>query len=179
MFRALMILYRAEETLEKKVPLNEAKRWFGLEKLWEVFEEVEEKYIQSKLLRKDIYGKYYDNSNVDRWIINKNHNSRTNINNLHEANLFYNIEGKKVVLFGAGEYCHRYLTKYGGKFPPAYIIDNDEKKWHMYKQGVEILPPQQLNQENIDELHVIICSRYIDSMKKDLQRMGIFDYRVF
>lgn len=179
MFRALMILYRAEETLEKNVPLNEVKKWFGLENLWDLFGEIEEKYIQSKLLRKDIYGRYYNNSKVDRYIIGKNHNCVTNINELHEANLFHEIVGKKVVLFGAGEYCHRYLTKYGGEFPPAYIIDNDERKWHMYKQGIEILPPQRLKQENIDELHVIICSRSIDSMKKDLQRMGIFDYRVF
>lgn len=179
MFRALMILYRSEKALEKCLPLDEVKRWFGLEELWNVFWKIEEKYIQVKLLRKDIYARYYDNTSIDRYTINKNRNIMSRINYLHEANLFYAVEGKKIVLFGAGECCRRYLIKYGDKYPPAYIIDNDERKWHMHKQGIEILSPQQLNQENIDELHVIICSRYVESMAKDLRRMGIFDYRVF
>ena len=178
MFRALMILYGREKSLEQKIPLNEVKKWFGLENLWPTFLEIEEKYLQPRLLRYDVYGKYYDNIIVNSYII-KNNNCIKNISDLYEENLFHDVEGKKIILFGAGEYFNRYLTKYGSEHPPAYIVDNDKKKWHTYKCGVKILSPQYLQQENASDLRVIICSSYIDDMEKDLQRMGIYDYRVF
>ena len=179
MFRALLILYGEEKSLENEIPLNEVKKWFGLEKLWPFFLEIEEKILQPKLLRHDVYGKHYDNVIVNRYIIKKNYNCIRNISDFYEENLFHDVEGKKIILFGAGEYCNRYLTQYGSEHSPAYIVDNDEKKWHTYKCGVEILSPQYLQKEKASDLRVIICSSYIDDMEKDLQRMGIYDYRVF
>ena len=62
---------------------------------------------------------------------------------------------------------------------PKFIVDNNENKWHTFKQGIEIFAPTVLADKEADALRVIICSRFVEEIGKQLQSMGIDDYRVY
>ena len=179
MFRALLVLYNKEKTLENIVRLDDVKKWFGLEKLWSIFYEYEVNTLQYNLLNWDIYGKYYQNANINKSAVRKNRNIASHIAEFYENNLFDNIGKKKIILFGAGVYSDKYMKKYGKDYFPAYIVDNDVDKWYKYKNDIEILPPCNFEKENLNDIRIIICTRDSSSIEVQLQGMGIKDYRVF
>ncbi|WP_303814436.1 hypothetical protein [Selenomonas ruminantium] len=179
MFRALLVLYNTNKDLEKIVPLNDVKKWFCLERLWPYFYDYEVNDLQHDLLKWNIYGKFYQDVNVSQLAARRNCNIVSHISDFYENNLFADIGKKKIILFGAGAYCNRYIKKYGKDYLPAYIVDNDVNKWYKYKNGIEILPPSSFETENIDNIRVIICTKESISIERQLQGMGIMDYRVF
>lgn len=179
MFRALLVLYNKEKELEKMVPLDDVKEWFGLKDLWPYFYDYEVNVLQHDLLKWDIYGKYYQVVNISQEAVRRNRNIVSHISDLYESNLFANIGKKKIILFGAGVYCDRYMEKYGNDYLPAYIVDNDANKWYKYKNNIKILPPCSFETENLDNIRIIICARDSTSIEIQIESIGIKDYRVF
>ena len=43
--------------------------------------------------------------------------------------MFENIKGKKIILFGAGMMMEDYMKKWGNRYRPEFLVDNDENKW--------------------------------------------------
>ena len=179
MFRALLVLYNNEKILENIICLDDVKKWFDVEESWPYFYDYEVNVLQHDLLKWDIYGKYYQSTGVNQATVRKNRNIVSHLSDFYESNLFVDVEKKKIILFGAGAYCDRYLERYEKKYLPAYIVDNDISKWHKYKNDIEILPPYSLEKENFKHIRIIICARDSISIEKQLQCMGIKDYRVF
>ena len=179
MFRALLVLYNTNNALENIVSLNDVKKWFCLESLWPYFYDYEVNVLQHDLLKWNIYGKFYQDVNISQMAARRNSNIVSHISDFYENNLFADIAKKKIILFGAGAYCDRYIKKYGKDYLPAYIVDNDVNKWHKHKSGIEILSPSSLETETIDDIRVIICTKESLSIGRQLQGMGIMDYRVF
>jgi hypothetical protein len=58
--------------------------------------------------------------------------------------IFYNINGKKLMLFGTGKYAEKFMELYGRDFPVYAMIDNDEGKWGEKFHGVRIESPEYL-----------------------------------
>lgn len=88
---------------------------------------------------------------------------------------------QKVVLFGTGAYFDIYMRDYGikgGKYKPAYAIDNDSSKWGAEKNGISIMNPDKLLEENIEDILVILCSKSHHEMLEQLKNMGDFNYRI-
>ena len=179
MFRALLVLYNTERKLENIIRLSEVKKWFGLENSWPYFYDYEVNVLQHDLLKWDIYGEYYQCAHVRQVNVCRNNNILLHLAEFYENNLFANLGRKKIILFGAGVYCDRYMEKYGKDYLPAYIVDNDVDKWYKYKNNIEILPPCSFKLEKLSDIRVIICARDTGSIERQLQGMGINDYRVF
>ena len=93
--------------------------------------------------------------------------------------LFEGAEDKTVVLFGGGFMFEDYMKKYGRAYPPAFIVDNDEKKWGTTRKGVEIIEPDKLLDMPESQLHLIICSIHYKAIAKQLEGMGIKKYKVY
>ncbi len=85
---------------------------------------------------------------------------------------------QKIVLFGTGEYFDLYMSYYGKRFPPAYAVDNAAEKQGTIKNGVEIVPPDILKEENADDILVIICAEKYENILKQLKSIGDYDYRL-
>lgn len=85
---------------------------------------------------------------------------------------------KKIVLFGTGIYFDIYMRDYGVKYKPAYAIDNACDKWDTVKQGVPIYSPEILQNENVENVLIIICSKNYKSQKEQLLQGGKWDYRL-
>ena len=178
LYRALVTLYAAEPEISMFISLKTVQEWFGMTHLWSIFQEADSNFVwqvRNWELYKDIYTKYVANQhNIDR-----NKRLLERIDKIVKSDMFSALNGKDIVIFGAGASCDRYLQEYGVLYRPKFIVDNNEHKWHTYKQGIEILAPAVLADSGGSALRVIICSNFVEQIGKQLQSMGIDDYRVY
>lgn len=93
-------------------------------------------------------------------------------------NLFDNLEGKTIVIFGAGEMFKDYLKKYGKQYSPSFVVDNDPNKWGKLYEGFMVCEPQVLLKIPKEQLHLIICNIYYREIEKQLAKMGIDQYYI-
>lgn len=77
-----------------------------------------------------------------------------------------------VVLFGAGNMCRNYMKCYGEKYPPLFTCDNNKSLWGTSFCGLEVNPPEKL-QEIPKDCAVFICNVYYREIEKQLRDMGI------
>lgn len=93
--------------------------------------------------------------------------------------MFENIKGKKIILFGAGMMMEDYMKKWGNRYRPEFLVDNDENKWDRQRFGIPIKPPEEIKKIPEGKRRLIICSFYYKEIQKQLEQMGIHDYRVY
>ena len=91
------------------------------------------------------------------------------------------LNGKQIILFGAGKMAEHYLEKYGEKYPPAFIVDNDADKWGREKNGIAIQNPDAVKELAHGTYRVVIDVKYFEPIVEQLAGMGIGeeDYRIF
>lgn len=92
---------------------------------------------------------------------------------------FKGAEGKKIILFGSGMMFEDYMEKYGSKYRPDFIVDNDENKWDRKRMGIDIRRPEAILDIPKEKRHLIICSYYYREISEQLDKMGITDYKVY
>jgi len=95
------------------------------------------------------------------------------------ADTFRDCRGREIILFGAGLMFEDYMKKYGDKYHPAFIVDNDENKWGRYRFGIEIKSPRAILEVPENRRKVIICSYYYLEIEKQLKEMGIKSYQIY
>lgn len=93
--------------------------------------------------------------------------------------MFDGVKGKKLILWGSGLMFEDYMEKYGNRYRPSYLIDNDENKWGRSRMGIEICSPQKLMELSKGSYHLILCSFYYKEIEEQLRKMGITDYKVY
>lgn len=92
---------------------------------------------------------------------------------------FKEIEGKEIILFGAGQMFDYYMKKYGKKFRPKIVFDNDYNKWNTIKSGINIKNPAELPLYVKNNTRIIITNIYYSEIIQQLQDFGIKDYYVY
>lgn len=92
---------------------------------------------------------------------------------------FRHARNKKFVLFGSGQMSEHYLFHHGRKYPPLFIVDNDQAKWNTQKHGISIRNPQELLNFNKQELRLVICSVHYRAISEQLEQMGIREYYIY
>lgn len=95
------------------------------------------------------------------------------------GNIFEDIRGKQIILFGAGMMFEDYMKKYGAKYRPAFLVDNDENKWGRSRMGLEIRKPEAMIKVPPEKRRLIICSFYYREIISQLEGMGISDYKIY
>ncbi len=92
---------------------------------------------------------------------------------------FTDIKGKKIILFGVGLMFEDYMKKYGDRYRPAFLVDNDENKWGRSRMGIPIREPGEILKVPEEKRRLIICSYYYREISGQLEEMGIHDYKVY
>lgn len=80
---------------------------------------------------------------------------------------------KQIILFGAGAMARNYIVRWGGKYPPVFLVDNNKDIWGKLSQGIEIRPPESILEIPEDERVVIICNKYFNEISAQLSHMGV------
>jgi phosphorylcholine metabolism protein LicD len=92
---------------------------------------------------------------------------------------FKNIKDRDIILFGAGMMFEDYMNKYGDKYRPSFLVDNDKNKWGRTRMGIPIKEPEAIIQIPESKRKIIICSFYYNEIEDQLKRMGIRDYSIY
>ncbi|MGN6714455.1 LicD family protein [Anaerocolumna jejuensis] len=92
---------------------------------------------------------------------------------------FQDIQDKTIILFGAGLMVEDYLKKFGKKYPPAFLVDNNSDKWGTRKCGIEVRNPQEILNVHADRRKLFICNVYYKQIEKQLKNMGVTDYCIY
>lgn len=95
------------------------------------------------------------------------------------TDVFKDLAGKEVLLFGAGNMLNIYMERYGECFPPRCVFDNDENKWGRRLYGVPVMNPARLSEMKGADARLIVISLYHAEIGKQLRSMGVRDYYVF
>lgn len=93
--------------------------------------------------------------------------------------MFEDIKGKNIILFGAGMMMEDYMKKWGNQYRPSFLVDNDKNKWDRQRFGIPIKAPEEILKVPERKRRLIICSFYYKEIQKQLEEMGIRDYRVY
>lgn len=94
------------------------------------------------------------------------------------TNIFKGMGGKKIYLFGSGNYAREFITQFGGYYEIAGIVDNQESRWGETLLGVKIYNPSVL-QGIEDPLKVFVCIKYYGDVLSQLDAMDIQDVSVY
>lgn len=94
----------------------------------------------------------------------------------HFQDIFSDVVGRKIIIFGAGEMLLHYLKHTQKKYHPSFVVDNNSSKWGTLVEGFEIRDPNCILNLAEDERHIIICSIYYKEIEAQLINMGINDY---
>lgn len=81
--------------------------------------------------------------------------------------------GRKIILFGAGRMASNFMLIWGDRFRPAFIVDNDKKKWGTLHRGVEVKAPEAILEVPEEERLVILCNMRYEEIGMQLDKMGV------
>jgi lipopolysaccharide cholinephosphotransferase len=95
------------------------------------------------------------------------------------TDMLLGIEGKRVLLFGAGDSLRIWLERYSEGLEIISAIDNSEAKWGTKAYGVTVSPPGELPSLMDEKSRLIIASVYHEEIALQLEKMGITDYYIF
>lgn len=89
------------------------------------------------------------------------------------TDLLRGAEGKKILLFGAGDMLNVYMRRHGDRFPPAALFDNDPAKWGTELYGAPVRPPAELPALLDEHARLIVASIHYPEIRAQLRDMGI------
>lgn len=85
--------------------------------------------------------------------------------------------GKKVILFGTGDYAKRLVEKIPWQI--EYCVDNDQDKWGQKFFNIEIVSPEMLLKEMKEDIIIIIGSSYYGEITNQLNEFGLQENKHF
>ncbi len=93
--------------------------------------------------------------------------------------VFEDIDGKNIILFGAGRFAQKFLDVYKNDYTILAIVDNAPDSWGKELNGIKVSAPCLLQEMTAGTFKVIVCVRNYISILQQLDRMGIQSYSVF
>jgi len=102
-------------------------------------------------------------------------------NEFNRFNAVSGLDGKILILFGAGRMAVHYLDKYGGDYPPAFIVDNNPDRWGSQVKGIEVRSPEVLGTLVSGSYRVVVAVKNFEPIAEQLELIGVEpdNYRIF
>lgn len=181
LFRALKDIYNFAPETQEIVPLGALMERYGLTATWELYAQEEERF-QTELRRRNVYSGFF------YWIWHLSGAAAKNRLSLdHKKDKcdyfdpFSGLDGRRLILFGAGRLAEYYLAKYGKIYPPVFLADNNPDHWGKRKEGIEIKNPDAVSRLMQGTYRVVIAVKDYGPIVSQLENMGIAadDYRIF
>lgn len=80
---------------------------------------------------------------------------------------------KDIILFGAGKMAENYMSVWGKKYPPAFLVDNNKDIWGKTAFGVPVEGPEKIIEVPVERRNVLICNMHYREIGAQLERMGV------
>lgn len=186
-YPANAIIYRALVCLNIvlpvgcKVTFEDLLARYNLDEQIDRWRKMDYEFI-NKLRREDELREYFDsvrgNSNV-MYANRQRMNFRADEYQRIFVDVFKDLEYKKVVVFGTGNFATNFARKYAMHYNIVSVVDNNNEKWDKEFEGYRITSPSEINSIEMGTYRVIICIKNYLPVIHQLEEMGVKDYCVF
>lgn len=93
--------------------------------------------------------------------------------------IFRGLEGRKLYLFGSGNFTKVFLSRFGAEYEVSGILDNDSNKWNQELEGIPIYAPSYLQTLSETSYKVIVCIKNYVPVIKQLEEIGARNFGIF
>lgn len=179
--RMITTLYSGNWELDKIIPMETLFARYHLTQKLSKWLEMERRFL-SGLLNAEKLRLYYGKHRIGDESIYSN-SQRMNCSDAEYRKLFIDIfndiDNRKLILFGSGNFTKKFLTLYGKDYPVYAIIDNNADRWGEKMNGIAIQSPDILKQLSCDAYKVIVCIKNYASVISQLKSMGVAEYSIY
>lgn len=180
LLRTIEIVYAGWREGERRLPLKQVLDYFNLSTHAEMFRRQIRKYLEDFINDNELKA-YYGKVKAD-WGTLTNNRFRMDYSQEEYERLFTDIfkdaEGKKLYIFGSGDYATKFIKRFRDQYEIAGILDNNSDKWGKDLEGIRIYEPSHLLKEETG-LKVFICIKFYDEVFAQLKEMGISHIGIF
>lgn len=179
--RAVDVFYGGDKEMQQILPIEELLARYGLLKYANKWRRMAAEFL-SKLRNVGALHDVYGSHQRDLLQVFANR-QRVNYTEQGFQRLFVDIfsetEGRKLILFGSGNWAEKFLDGYGREHPVAYIVDNQPAHWGGRLRGVAIIAPDALREMDLRACKVIVCIKGYLSVLRQLEALGVAHYGIF
>lgn len=178
--RTVDLIYNDYWDLEERLPKEDVLRYFNLLEHQDLWRSYASKFLQKLRCEKELKA-YHKLCRRENNIVGSNRHRMDYTQEEYEklfTNIFKNIDGKKIYLFGSGNYSEQFLKQFGSYYEVAGILDNNEAKWGTTLSGIEIMSPKKLLEVDVP-YRVFICIKFFEDVLEQLKAMGIRELAIF
>lgn len=185
LWRALVIIYDDNPTLNGKISISEMMDRYGITPYAEEFAKKSDAFLK-KLRNQDKLADFNERNlrNINKVMDNKRKMEHvlTNWDEKKEKlkeTCFDNLYGKEIYVFGSGRFADEFICMYRYDYIIAGIIDNNEEKHGSEFYDYKIYSPEILRDKNPEKYKVIICIKDCNNILMQLMDMGVRNIGVF
>ena len=181
LWRTIDLIYGRNFQLEAILPRQKVQEKYHLNehsKLWQRFAG---KFVYELRNMKELSG-FHQIHHTNLGIVHSNRQRMNYSENEYQRvfrDLFHNTEGKKLYLFGSGNYTKKFISQFGKDYEFSGILDNNPGKWNTQMEGVAIYSPEILKELRPEEYKVIICIKNYVPVLNQLKQLGIRNYGIY
>lgn len=154
---------------------------YGLLEKKLLYREKEHEFLND-LLSKNQLGVYRSRLQRDIEITVQNRKRMNHHSDFHRRcfeDIFEELEGKELYIFGSGRYAERFIDDYGEELNICEIFDNNSKKWGLNLKNIRITSPEKVKSLERGSFKIVICMRDYNAVIKQLDAYQVLDYCVY
>lgn len=179
--RTIDFIYRGNVQTEMILPKKELEDYFHLSKYKQLWYQWEWQFL-SNLRNEKVLSGYHNKYRKNAGVVNSNRQRMNYSTDEYERifrNIFNGTEGKKIILFGSGNFATTFVERFAGEYDIAGIVDNNSLKWGTELLEIPIFSPEYLKSLEEGTYKVLICIKNYLPIIKQLEDMGIKNYGIY
>ncbi len=181
LFRSIQIIYNGNFKLQQQLPIQFFYKRYNLDKNLEDYNKQNFEYLNN-LRNLQSLAPYICKHERNANIVNSNRIKLNYSASEYQKifiDVFRDLEGRKLVLFGSGNFAKRFIALYSKDYDIHCIVDNNSTKWGTKLGEYEIVGPQNLSEFTTGGYKIIVCIKNYIGVSQQLDGLQIKNYCIY
>lgn len=179
--RTISLIYWGNTRLEMLLPQKQVRERYHLNEYTDLWNQFAWSFLDKLRNDKMLIG-YYEKYRRNSDVINSNRQRMNYSTDEYERifrDIFRGTEGRRLYLFGSGNFTKKFLSQFGSDYEIEGILDNNPEKWGAELSGIKIYSPEYLRSLSAGTYKVIVCIKNYVPVMKQLKELGVKDYGIY